>query len=331
MTIKRKAVSEKAFYNFSIPEGAKIERVRDGGLLIHDVPLMAEGVWESMQGVKARFTAEALEKSAKVWKDNGLWLKHPGGAPRAVTDLVGSCMNPRYEAEGAAGAPAEMVDLYMPCKTTASRDAAELVQIPEEQGGIKSISAETILEMEYDAKADENVVIRFENTGAALVRRGACEVCKLPAYEEGEGMPKDKVKTSHEEGEEEEGDAPPGKDPTAAALEGIKSLLEEQGKFIKALHEKMCNEQPPEGEPDAGKEGGAPAKEGDAKVAYEAETAKMKAEYEAKIATLEAQAAKLANKPAPATVAQGAADLEKPIETPIIRRTSEGVIEVKRR
>ena len=175
------SVSKKAYFNILLPDAAKILSQPDGSLIVKDVPIMAEGTWESMQGVNATFTAPVLQASAGNWQDNPLWLRHPGVTSRAVNECVGSIINPHYDTIN--GVNAVYGDLYIHGRTACSRDAQALVQMPEEQGGIKSISAETILDVDdTQSYGTPFQVSKITFTGAALVRHGACETCKLPAF-----------------------------------------------------------------------------------------------------------------------------------------------------
>ena len=109
--------------------------------------------------------------------------------------LVGTVINPRFEEsiqtwlpDGSSATIGGCVgDLYLNGKTPESRTAIELVQLPEDKGGIKAVSAETLLDYTpgADGWLDVSLIIFY---GAALVRRGACEACRLPAYQAGHGV-----------------------------------------------------------------------------------------------------------------------------------------------
>lgn len=165
----------KHYFNLEFP--SSFSPTDDGGIMVRDVPLMAEGRWVSMQGIETVFTAEVLLKCATDWRDNGVWLRHPGGAPRSVSDKVGAVRNVHYDASRRAVCG----DLYLHQRTEASRDAAHLVQMAESDGGIKSVSAETLLEL-----GDNGIVENIVFTGIALVEEGACETCKIPSFQKGE-------------------------------------------------------------------------------------------------------------------------------------------------
>lgn len=164
-------MTTKAYYNIEIK--SSFEGTPDGGLMVHNVPLMAEGVWTSMQGIVTNFTAEVLQRCANVWNDTGIWLRHPGGSPRDAHDKVGAVKNPHYD----PSLRAVVGDLYLHQKTENSRSAGQLVQLSKQDGGIKDVSAETMLTLGKDGTV-QGIVF----TGLALVEDGACETCRIPAF-----------------------------------------------------------------------------------------------------------------------------------------------------
>ena len=173
------------------------ERTADGGLLIHGVVIMAAGEWTDMHGIHTKFGEEVLQRCAGQWADTAVWTRHSGGTPRSVTEKIGTVLNPVYSPEQTA----VVGDVLLHCKTETSVSAAELVQLQKEQGGIKDVSAETIVEMDRDGNVTD---LTF--TGLALVEDGACEVCKLPAYGKGDGtMAEDIEKKETEEIVKEDG------------------------------------------------------------------------------------------------------------------------------
>ena len=175
----------KAYYN-QAGQLSSYETTEDGGLLIHDVIIMAAGAWTDMHGIDTLFTAEVLERCANQWPDNAVWTRHSGGTPRSVIEKIGAVVNPYYSHDNAA----VMGDVYLHCQTDASKACASLVQMPRESGGIKDVSAETVVEIQPDG-----LVIDVSFTGLALVEDGACEVCKLPAFgKEDNEMADDEVK-----------------------------------------------------------------------------------------------------------------------------------------
>lgn len=189
----------KGYYN-TAGTMSSYEAQDDGSLLVHDVIVMAAGTWTDMHGITTTFTPDLLQRCAGAWEDNALWTRHAGGTPRSVTDKVGAVINPRYS-------PAEeavMADLVLHNQTDASRACSALVQMAREAGGIKDVSAETIVDIDRDG-----MVLDVVFTGLALVEDGACETCRLPAYSAQEEPPmtdeeiKDKTETEVEVKDEE--------------------------------------------------------------------------------------------------------------------------------
>ena len=165
-------MTSKCYYN---QPGAlsSYEPTEDGGLMIHGVTIMAAGSWTDMHGIHTTFTEEVLQRCVGQWADNAVWTRHSGGAPRSVTEKIGAVVNPYYDPERAA----VMADVYLHNKTETSAGASALVQLDKAGGGIKDVSAETLVELSPDG-----TVMDVTFTGLALVEDGACEVCKLPAY-----------------------------------------------------------------------------------------------------------------------------------------------------
>ncbi len=182
----------KGYYNRA---GAmsSYEATPEGGLLIHGVVIMAAGTWTDMHGITTTFSEEVLQRCAQNWDDPAVWTRHAGGSPRSVTDKVGAVVNPTYS-------PTEQAvvgDVYLHCRTDASRACAALVQMDRGAGGIKDVSAETMVEI--DAQGN---VLDVLFTGLALVEDGACETCRLPAYsvKEDQNMADEEKKTPEDNG-----------------------------------------------------------------------------------------------------------------------------------
>lgn len=226
----------KAYYNQT--EQLSSYEEKDGGLLIHDVIIMAAGAWTDMHGIDTVFSEEVLQRCASEWADNAVWTRHSGGTPRSVTEKIGAVLNPHYSHETAA----VMGDVFLHCQTDASRSCASLVQMPREAGGIKDVSAETIVELEADG-----TVVDVSFTGLALVEDGACEVCKLPAFgKEEPEMAEDEIKKETEETVTEttegEGGEPETKENPQADLidileKFVETLIPEAEDMIKAVND----------------------------------------------------------------------------------------------
>lgn len=162
----------KGYYN-TAGTMSSYESTADGGLLVHGVIVMAAGTWTDMHGIKTIFSPEVLQACAQNWADNAVWTRHAGGTPRSVTEKVGAVLNPNYSPTEAA----VIGDVYLHNQTDASRACSALVQMARESGGIKDVSAETIVDIDRDGN-----VLDVTFTGLALVEDGACETCRLPAY-----------------------------------------------------------------------------------------------------------------------------------------------------
>lgn len=185
-------MTSKCYFNQS---GAlsSYEDTEDGGLIIHGVIIMAAGEWTDMHGIHTVFTPEVLQRCAGQWADNAVWTRHNGGAPRSVTEKIGAVLAPYYDPTRSA----VIADVYLHNKTDTSRGASALVRMDKDSGGIKDVSAETLVELQPDGTVTD---ITF--TGLALVEDGACEVCKLPAF--GKPQEADEMTDSSEEIKETE-------------------------------------------------------------------------------------------------------------------------------
>ena len=149
----------------------------DGGLLMKDVRILAEGTWtDSYQQTPCYYSPEVLREHAGNWHANGYWLRHQGGSPRPIDEKVGEVRNPRYE-NGAV-----MGDVFLHLATTKSRDHAEMVR----RGYANDVSAELGTMDEWDAPKKRYNAKYIEFTGVASVDKGACDVCKIKNNEEGE-------------------------------------------------------------------------------------------------------------------------------------------------
>lgn len=201
------------------------ESTEDGGLIVRGVIIMAAGEWTDMHGIKTIFSPEVLQACALQWADNAVWTRHAGGAPRSVTDKVGAVINPAYS-------PTENAvigDIYLHNQTDASKACSALVQMAREAGGIKDVSAETIVDLDRDG-----TVLDVVFTGLALVEDGACETCKLPAY----SVQEDTTMADDEDKQKTTEDQTAGEDPKAEQPENEpkdKDLLDMLVGFIEGL------------------------------------------------------------------------------------------------
>ena len=181
---------KKTYYNQK-GQLSSFETQEDGSLLVHGVVIMAAGTWTDMHGITTTFSEDVLQRCAGSWADNAVWTRHSGGSPRSVTEKVGAVVNPTYSPTEAA----VIADLLLHNQTDASRSCSALVQMAREAGGIKDVSAETMVEMDRDGN-----VIDMVFTGLALVEDGACETCRIPAYgKEESAMADEEIEKTTEE------------------------------------------------------------------------------------------------------------------------------------
>lgn len=154
---------------------SNLEDLPDGGLLIHDVKLLAEGTWtDSAVGTPLFYPARSLEANAANWRDRSAWSRHLGRTPRDITEKIGVVDDPRYADRAVVG------DIRLHGLTQKSRDTIALVKAGEvnyvsvEHGGPEKWNAET---RQYEAAE----IIFY---GVAIVNRGACQKCTIRGNEE---------------------------------------------------------------------------------------------------------------------------------------------------
>ena len=149
----------------------KFERV-DGGLLVRDVKILAEGTWtDSAVRTPLYYPWGTLKECANDWIDRSLWTRHPGGQPRPITDMIGDIRNTRGDEKELA----IMGDFFFHCVTPDSRACADMA----EAGVINAVSIEHVWDERYDAKRGMYVATKLRGLGAAIVSKGACDVCNM--------------------------------------------------------------------------------------------------------------------------------------------------------
>ena len=215
---------KKAYYNRT-ETLSSFENAEDGSLIVHGVTIMAAGTWTDMHGITTTFSEDVLQRCASAWDDNAVWTRHAGGAPRSVTEKVGAVANPYYSpTDGAV-----MGDVILHNRTDTSRACSELVQMAREQGGIKDVSAETMVMMDEDGN-----VLDLVFTGLALVEDGACETCRIPAFgREESNMADEEVKTTEETKTTEE--KIEGEEPETKTEDKVDDLLEMLVGFVEGI------------------------------------------------------------------------------------------------
>jgi cation transport regulator len=209
--------------NVSLSDYTKFQET-DGGLLVKDVILLAEGTWtDSSVQTPLYYPAAILQKDAGNWKERGLWARHAGKAPRSITDKVGSIKDPHYDPQYRA----IMGDLFFHCRTQVSKDASELVRC----GEVNAVSVEHGGEERYNAAAQRYDAVSLDFYGCALVDMGACEVCKI-RHNQGTDAPAPQT----------------GKEQDSMDDECKKAISELSGR-IKALEDAMKPKDEPKEEP----------------------------------------------------------------------------------
>ena len=179
---------------FNAPIGAndRFVAMGDGGLLIKDIIVLAEGTWtDSLVRTPLHYTAKTLSKDAGNWVANGIWARHSGGSPRSINDKIGEIQHPRFSLEHKA----VLADGFLHGRTQASRDVIELVKA----GLVTDVSAEVGGREVWNAEAKRNEAASLAFYGLAIVDKGACDVCKLKHNESGD--PNNDCQMDKKEGE----------------------------------------------------------------------------------------------------------------------------------
>lgn len=183
------------YASFTVPTDSSFEEPEgpDGPLIVHNVPLMVEGKWTSMQGKTIEFTAQDLQANFDNWVDNLVWVRHQlvPGENRPATESVGCVpvryFNPDYETVLEDGTlyrgAAAMGDMVLHRQTEASRDAAKLIRLPRDQGGFRMVSSElTDIDAAYDEREKVFHPRRYAFAGLTIQRKGGCKACNIPAF-----------------------------------------------------------------------------------------------------------------------------------------------------
>jgi hypothetical protein len=180
------------------PVDEKIVATGDGGLIIKDIIVLAEGTWtDSLVRTPLHYTAKTLSKDATNWAATGIWSRHSGGAPRSINDKIGDVRSPRFSLEHKA----VLADGFLHGRTQASRDVIELVKA----GLVTDVSAEVGGKEVWNAEAKRYEAASLAFYGLAIVDRGACDVCKLKHNEAGgpaDDCQTDKTKEGESMGDE---------------------------------------------------------------------------------------------------------------------------------
>jgi len=144
--------------------------VRDGGLLVKDVPMLAAGTWtDSAVQTPLNYPDKTLREYAANWSDVSGWARHSGGVPRDATDKVAELQNPRYQDGAVVG------DIFLHGATQKSRDMIELIK----RKLIAFVSVEHTGDERYNASTRQLEATSINFSGFAFVNKGACKLCRI--------------------------------------------------------------------------------------------------------------------------------------------------------
>lgn len=155
-------------FNFS---SGKFQEL-DGGLLIKDVKLLANGTWrDSTVNTATYYPIKILQEFAANWLDNAIWSRHRGYPPiaRDITDKIGEVQNPHFDTDAVVG------DIFLHGKTQKSRDTVELVKA----GMANFVSVEHFGKESFNPAEGRVEAEELSFIGAAIVSKGACGVCTI--------------------------------------------------------------------------------------------------------------------------------------------------------
>ena len=94
-----------------------VEDLSDGGMILHDVPMLRAGTWtDSVVGTPLNYPEKTLMEYASNWADNPYWSRHSGGSPHDITDKIGDVVNQRYQDNGV------YADIHFHGATSQSKD-----------------------------------------------------------------------------------------------------------------------------------------------------------------------------------------------------------------
>ncbi len=150
--------------------GTSLVEQDNGGLLITNVPMLAEGTWtDSAVGTPLYYSADILREYAANWIGNAGWSRHRGGVPRDATDKVAELISPRYSDGAVRG------DILIHGVTQKSRDLIELIK----RKLITYVSVEHGGKERYNPTTRQMEAESLEFYGFAFVEKGACQTCRV--------------------------------------------------------------------------------------------------------------------------------------------------------
>lgn len=221
----------------------KYEDLPDGGLLIRDVTLLAEGVWtDSAVRTPLRYNSDVLERHATNWSVSTVWSRHNLGISRdVVSDKIGEVKDQKYDPERKA----IVGDVWLHGHNAKSRDAIEMYKA----GLVRYASVEHGGDEEYNPDDNTFVAKSLEFYGVALVEKGACAKCFL----EEPNMTKEEKPKEEPQETEETPDFTRALEPTNELIrtlgETIKTMKEEFKTSLEELEKKVRNLEEQEEEP----------------------------------------------------------------------------------
>ena len=130
----------------------------DGGLLIENATLLAQGKWNGVT-----YSAHELQKAANKWRDNTVWNRHYEDKSRNETNRVGYLYNQRFDINKIVG------DVFLSDSTPEGQETITLVK----EHKVNGLSVEHV-DVEVNGLSTE---ISF--LGIAVVPIPACNICNL--------------------------------------------------------------------------------------------------------------------------------------------------------
>ena len=147
-------------YSVPLPtEGTKtVWSEVDGGLLIENVTLLAQGTWNGID-----YEAEDLAIAANKWRDNTVWNRHYEDKQRDETNRIGFLSNQRFNTDRIVG------DVFLSNETPEGREMIALVK----EHKVKGVSVEHVDNQIGNKSTDISFL------GIAVVPEPACNICQL--------------------------------------------------------------------------------------------------------------------------------------------------------
>ena len=147
-------------YNVPLPteDSETVWSEVDGGLLVENATLLAEGTWNGID-----YEAKDLAKAANKWRDNTVWNRHYEDKQRDETNRIGFLSNQHFDTDKIVG------DVFLSDETPEGQKMISLVK----EHKVKGLSVEHV-DRQIDNKSTD---IQF--LGIAVVPEPACNICNL--------------------------------------------------------------------------------------------------------------------------------------------------------